>query len=60
MLVKYFTQVKEQWRLADKIRSMVQFRQINLLSDFAPQRTHLFRPDDEGRGDRPAARHHGE
>jgi chemotaxis protein methyltransferase CheR len=34
MLVKYFTQVKEQWRIADKIRNMVQYRQVNLLSDF--------------------------
>jgi chemotaxis protein methyltransferase CheR len=35
MLVKYFEQINEQWRVIEKIRSMVQFRQINLLSDFS-------------------------
>jgi chemotaxis protein methyltransferase CheR len=35
MLVRHFEQIKEQWRLCDRIRSMVQFRQINLLSDFS-------------------------
>jgi chemotaxis protein methyltransferase CheR len=35
MLVKCFEQISEQWRVVEKIRSMVQFRQINLLSDFS-------------------------
>jgi chemotaxis protein methyltransferase CheR len=35
MLVKYFEQVNEQWRVVEKIRSMVQFRQINLLNNFS-------------------------
>jgi chemotaxis protein methyltransferase CheR len=35
MLVKYFEQINEQWRVVDKIRGMVQFRQTNLLSDFS-------------------------
>ncbi len=33
-LVKYFTQVGESWHIAPEIRSMVQFRPINLLKDF--------------------------
>jgi chemotaxis protein methyltransferase CheR len=35
LLVKYFEQISDQWRLVEKIRNMVQFRQINLLSDFS-------------------------
>jgi chemotaxis protein methyltransferase CheR len=35
MLVKYFEQINEQWRIVEKIRGMVQFRQANLLSDFS-------------------------
>jgi chemotaxis protein methyltransferase CheR len=35
MLVKYFTQVGELWQLNPDIRSMVQYRQLNLLHDFS-------------------------
>jgi chemotaxis protein methyltransferase CheR len=35
MLVKYFTQVGETWRLNADIRAMVQHRQLNLLQDFS-------------------------
>jgi chemotaxis protein methyltransferase CheR len=35
MLVKYFTQTGELWQLNADIRSMVQYRQLNLLQDFA-------------------------
>ena len=35
MLVKYFTQVGELWQLNADIRSMVQYRQLNLLQDFS-------------------------
>ena len=35
MLVKYFTQAGETWRLNADIRAMVQYRQLNLLQDFA-------------------------
>jgi chemotaxis protein methyltransferase CheR len=35
-LVKYFAQVGELWQIAPALRSMVQFRPINLLNDFAP------------------------
>ncbi|SDN72792.1 protein-glutamate O-methyltransferase CheR [Afipia sp. GAS231] len=35
MLVKHFTQKGELWQLNADIRSMVQFRQLNLLQDFA-------------------------
>jgi chemotaxis protein methyltransferase CheR len=34
MLVKYFTQTGELWQLNADIRSMVQYRQLNLLQDF--------------------------
>ena len=34
MLVKYFTQVGEMWQLSPEIRAMVQFRPLNLLSEF--------------------------
>ncbi len=36
LLVKYFTQVGEQWQIAPEIRAMVQFRPLNLLNDFSP------------------------
>lgn len=35
LLVKYFTQVGDMWQVAPEIRSMAQFRQLNLLSDFS-------------------------
>jgi chemotaxis protein methyltransferase CheR len=35
LLVKYFTQVGELWEIAPAIRSMVQFRQLNLLNSFS-------------------------
>jgi chemotaxis protein methyltransferase CheR len=35
MLMQNFEQVGEQWRLSEAIRKMVQFRQLNLLADFA-------------------------
>jgi len=35
LLIKYFTQVGESWQIAPEIRSMVQFRSLNLLGDFA-------------------------
>jgi chemotaxis protein methyltransferase CheR len=35
MLVKYFTQSGETWQVSSEIRSMVQYRQLNLLSDFS-------------------------
>jgi chemotaxis protein methyltransferase CheR len=35
MLMQYFEQVSEQWRVSEAIRKMVQFRQMNLLTDFA-------------------------
>ncbi|HSK39618.1 MAG TPA: protein-glutamate O-methyltransferase [Arenibaculum sp.] len=35
MLVKHFKQVGEKWQINDKIRSMVQFREINLLGDLS-------------------------
>jgi chemotaxis protein methyltransferase CheR len=34
LLVKYFTQVGDQWRIAPEIRAMVQYRPLNLLRDF--------------------------
>jgi chemotaxis protein methyltransferase CheR len=34
MLVKYFTQIGEAWQIAPDLRAMVQFRPLNLLSDF--------------------------
>jgi chemotaxis protein methyltransferase CheR len=34
LLVKYFAQVGETWQVVPDIRSMVQFRTLNLLSDF--------------------------
>ena len=35
MLVKYFDQVGEFWQLKPDVRSMVQYRQLNLLKDFS-------------------------
>jgi len=35
MLVKYFAQVGDTWQLAPEIRAMVQYRPLNLLSDFS-------------------------
>jgi len=35
LLVKYFTQVGELWEIAPHIRSMVQYRPLNLLNDFS-------------------------
>jgi len=35
LLVKHFTQVGELWQINPDIRAMVQYRQLNLLHDFA-------------------------
>ena len=35
LLVKHFAQVGELWQIAPDIRAMVQYRQLNLLSDFS-------------------------
>jgi chemotaxis protein methyltransferase CheR len=35
LLVKYFSQVGEQWQIAQSLRDMVRFRPINLLNDFS-------------------------
>lgn len=35
LLMQHFEQVGDQWRLSAKIRKMVQFRQLNLLTDFS-------------------------
>lgn len=35
MLMQHFEQVGEQWRVAENLRKMVQFRHFNLLSDFS-------------------------
>ena len=35
LLVKHFTQIGELWQLNADIRSMVQFKQLNLLQDFS-------------------------
>ena len=34
-LVKYFTQIGDTWQIAPEIRAMVQFRPLNLLTDFS-------------------------
>jgi len=34
MLMKYFTQSGETWQISPEIKAMVQFRQLNLLTDF--------------------------
>jgi chemotaxis protein methyltransferase CheR len=36
MLVKYFAQAGDRWRLDESIRRMVEFRQFNLLDGFRP------------------------
>jgi chemotaxis protein methyltransferase CheR len=36
MLVKYFTQVGENWQISPELRAMVQYRTLNLLNDFSP------------------------
>jgi chemotaxis protein methyltransferase CheR len=35
-LLKFFTQVGDSWQIAPEIRTMVQFRTLNLLNDFSP------------------------
>jgi chemotaxis protein methyltransferase CheR len=35
LLVKYFTQAGDRWRIAPEIRDMVQFRPINLIRNFS-------------------------
>lgn len=35
LLIKYFTQTGELWQIAPEIRSMVAYRQLNLLSNFS-------------------------
>jgi chemotaxis protein methyltransferase CheR len=35
MLIKYFAQIGEMWQIAPELRSMVSFRQLNLLNDFS-------------------------
>ncbi len=35
MLLNHFEQNGDQWRISEKLRDMVQFRQMNLLDDFA-------------------------
>jgi chemotaxis protein methyltransferase CheR len=35
LLVKYFAQIGEMWQLNGDVRSMVQYRQLNLLHDFS-------------------------
>lgn len=34
LMVKYFAKEREQWKIKDDIRSMVQYRQMNLLDSF--------------------------
>lgn len=34
LLVKYFTQIGEQWQISPEIRSMVDFRYLNLIEEF--------------------------
>lgn len=36
MLLKYFKQSGEQWTISPQIRSMVQYRTLNLIKDFSP------------------------
>lgn len=36
MLVKYFRQDGEKWLISDKIKSMAQFKTLNLLTDWGP------------------------
>jgi chemotaxis protein methyltransferase CheR len=35
MLMQHFEQLGEQWRVAEDVRKMVQFRQLNLLDNFS-------------------------
>jgi chemotaxis protein methyltransferase CheR len=35
MLLKYFSQKNEMWQISEELRSMVQFRQLNLLEDIS-------------------------
>jgi chemotaxis protein methyltransferase CheR len=35
LLLKYFTQIGDNWQIAPGIRAMVQFRPLNLIGDFA-------------------------
>ena len=35
LLIKYFSQDGEMWRITPEIRAMVKYRQLNLLSDFS-------------------------
>jgi chemotaxis protein methyltransferase CheR len=35
LLLKYFSQTGDTWRIAPEIRAMVKYRQLNLLSDFS-------------------------
>jgi chemotaxis protein methyltransferase CheR len=35
LLVKHFKQIGDKWQISDKIRSMVQFREYNLLTDLS-------------------------
>jgi chemotaxis protein methyltransferase CheR len=35
LLLKYFTQAGDKWRIAPQIRAMVEFRPLNLLHDFS-------------------------
>ncbi len=35
LLIKHFTQVGEAWQIAPELRTMVKFRQLNLLSNFS-------------------------
>jgi chemotaxis protein methyltransferase CheR len=35
MLMQFFQQVGEQWRIAEEVRRMVQFRQLNLIERFS-------------------------
>ena len=35
LLLKYFTQVGDNWQIAPGVRALVQFRQLNLIGDFA-------------------------
>jgi chemotaxis protein methyltransferase CheR len=36
LLVKYFSQSGDKWQISPELRAMVQYREFNLLSDFAP------------------------
>ncbi len=36
LLVKYFKQIEDKWLISDKIRSMVQFKTMNLLEEWGP------------------------